>query len=103
MRPSVHTDILYITSHNFLNAFLTTREATHFLKHTVQKPTLKTIINCILPTNFAVLVALFCTENVVENFSHVAPVRPTIDRLVTQPEETGSVCACVRERVYVRV
>lgn len=98
MRPSVPTDMLYIISHNSLSNFPTTRAATHVFKANSTKPYTNNNYKLNIANKSCLLAALFCTEIVVENCSHVTPVRKTIDQLVTQLEETGSVRvpACVR-------
>jgi hypothetical protein len=103
VRPSVRTDVLYIISHNFLNTFSTTRAATHFLKHAVQKPVLNTVINCILPTYLPCLAAWFCTENVVENFSHAHQLEQLLAGLSRslKKQKCSCVCVCLCACVYV--
>jgi hypothetical protein len=103
MRPSVRTDVLYIISHNSLNTFSTTITATHFLKHTVQKPVLNTVINCIFSTYVRRLAAWFCTENVVENCSHAHQLEQILAGLSRSLKKQECSCVCVLVFVCVFV
>ena len=60
-------------------------------------PKLNTIIDCILPTHVPLLAALFCTENVVENFSHVHQLVQLLTGLSRSLKEQ-EVCVCVWDK-----